>query len=306
MQTPTISAPRRPSIPTAVRNAGSTATAERATATEMARGADAPSTLAGTAQPVFADAPNASGTPRGVRTATVERPAIHTSESGLNLSNPERVNHQNGLNLIGVCQDATANYNYAVGHTQFLYREYSDHQVIAYAGSKDLKDWAHDANVVKKQYKDMGWVHTGFADAYDEIVKLQNTLVKKDKPVIVSGHSLGGATATVAALDMKQRGYNVHSVYTYGAPRVGYSDFKDIYEEAGIPTYRYINAWDVVPRIPKINYHHVGQPFYLSTSGKMLDKQESAWKLWPWQIPGQRISSHHLTNYKANMQKFLS
>jgi predicted lipase len=156
------------------------------------------------------------------------------------------------------------------------------------------------------KYRDMGWVHSGFAKAYEEIRDLQDTVIKKDKPLVVSGHSLGGATATVAALDLKQRGYDVHSVYTYGSPRVGYSDFKEIYEGAKIPTYRFVNAYDVVPRIPKINYHHVGEPYFLTTDGKIQDRQQSAWNLWPWQVPQQRVESHHLPNYMANLQKYIA
>lgn len=284
--------PRRASVPAPVQ----TALAERATQ------------RAGEALPAsITEARPQGGADASARTAVAERPGVtRISESGLNLANPEKVNFSNALNLMKVCKEAYTDYNYAVGHTQFLYRNYGDHQVISYAGSKELKDWGHDANVVKKQYGNMGWVHGGFADAYDEIKALQDTLVDRKKPLVITGHSLGGATATVAALDLKQRGYNVHSVYTYGAPRVGYSDFKDIYGKAGIPTYRFINAWDVVPRIPKINYHHVGQPFYLSSEGKLLDRQETAWKLWPWNVPGERVNSHHLTGYMANLQKYIA
>lgn len=163
-------------------------------------------------------------------TLPTERRAVSNRipASGLNLANPEKVDLSNALNLMGVCKEAYTEYTHFVGHTQFHYRDHGDHQVISYSGSKELKDWGHDANIMQMKCRDMGWVHSGFAKAYD-----------------------------------------------------------------------------VVPRIPKINYHHVGESFFLTTSGKIEDRQQSAWSLWPWQVPGQRVSSHHLPNYMANLRKFL-
>lgn len=156
------------------------------------------------------------------------------------------------------------------------------------------------------KYKEMGTVHSGFAKAYEEILPLQLSILDKKKPVVVTGHSLGGATATIAALDLKQRGYDVHSLTTFGCPRVGAPDFKQIYEKAEIPSFRFVNSYDVVPRIPKIGYDHVGTPFYLASDGKMLNSQESLLKLWPWNMASERVTSHHLPNYIANLAKFTS
>jgi len=239
---------------------------------------------------------------------TAEKPKIAGAESGLNLANPTVVNHQNSLKLMGVCKDAYTDFNHSVGHTQFLHREYSDHQIISYSGSKEMKDWGHDANIRKEPYKNMGWVHKGFSSAYDELLPIQDKVLNKNKPVVVTGHSLGGATATVAALDLKSRGYDVHSLTTFGCPRVGGDSFGAAFDKAQIPAFRYVNAWDVVPRIPKIDYQHVGQPFYLSTRGEMLPQQQSGWELaWkPWELANQRVDSHHMPNYMANLQKYLS
>jgi len=35
------------------------------------------------------------------------------------------------------------------------------------------------------------------------------------------GHSLGGAVATIAAVDFAQSGLNIDSFITFGSPRVG-------------------------------------------------------------------------------------
>ena len=241
-------------------------------------------------------------------------------DSKLDLRNPEKVNHQNSMHLMKVCEEAYTNPTYSVGHdghsvghTNFLYRKFADHQVLSYSGSKEIQDWAHDASIIKAPYKDMGMVHTGFSSAYEELKPLQysvlgTTEIDKQTPLVITGHSLGGATATLAALDLKQKGYNVVSLTTFGCPRVGGSEFKAIYDKAGIPSYRYVNSYDMVPRIPKVAFEHVGTPFYLGSDGKMLDKQEPIEKLAPnaFEMAKQRVSSHHLVNYEANLAKIMA
>lgn len=308
---------RKPVLP------GPRNTAEKATASaaEQAERGPAPASARGTAgASAPADLAAARGFGETSATATATRTTTVTG-SGLNLANPSVVNHHNSLKLMSVCKDAYAiekdatlvkpthtEYQRSVGHTQFMVREYSDHSVITYGGSKEWQDWAHDANIVKTPYKDMGWVHKGFSSAYDELLPEQNKVLNKNKPVVVTGHSLGGATATVAAMDLKARGYDVHSLTTFGCPMVGGDSFAGNFKQADIPAFRYVNAWDVVPRVPKGDFQHVGQPFYLSTRGEMLPKQQSGWELaWkPWELAQMRVDSHHMPNYMANLQKYLS
>ena len=314
-------------IPRALGKTGQLNAAEAATAT-AGHGItkDKASLAAGSERAAAgASSPTALGTAGsfdGIASARLaEKPKIPGADSGLNLNNPSVVNHHNSLSLMSVCKDAYGiekdatlskgnhtEYQRSIGHSQFMIREYSDHSIITYGGSKEMKDWGHDANIRKEPYKDMGWVHKGFSSAYDEMLPEQNKILNKNKPVVVTGHSLGGATATVAALDLKTRGYDVHSLTTFGCPRVGGDSFGAAFGKANIPAFRYVNAWDVVPRIPKIDFQHVGQPFYLSTKGEMLPQQQSGWELaWkPWELASQRVDSHHMPNYMANLQKYLS
>jgi predicted lipase len=47
-------------------------------------------------------------------------------------------------------------------------------------------------------------------------------------PIFVTGHSLGGALAVIAALDLKLSLNVKVTVYTYGQPRVGNAKFSDL------------------------------------------------------------------------------
>lgn len=237
------------------------------------------------------------------RTPSDLRPG-KSAESGLNLADPEKINYFNALQLAKFSQDSYTQFNHAVGHTQYMHKEFPDHQVLAFAGSYELKDWGHDANFSRTSYKDMGHVHRGFASAYEEIIGTLDC-VDKDKPLILTGHSLGGATATIAALDLKRRGYNVHSMYTFGSPKVGNAAFKEAYDKEGIPTFRFVNSFDVVSRMPKMGYKHVGEPVFISSKGERLERQESALTLWPWEVPAKRLTSHEMNNYVGNLAKFI-
>lgn len=105
-----------------------------------------------------------------------------------------------------------------------------------------------------------GSMHTGFMKAYGGVDgRLQEAIRRAqggdtNKPILFTGHSLGGALAQIAATDMKEKGFNVASVYTFGQPRIGDRAFSAHYKELGLSskTYRHVNQGDPVPRLPKI------------------------------------------------------
>ncbi len=76
---------------------------------------------------------------------------------------------------------------------------------------------------------DAGEVHGGYAMAAMELHGLIDLvaplLALKEKPMFVTGHSLGGATATLLAKRMKRNGYDVSAAYVYAPPKVGNAAF---------------------------------------------------------------------------------
>ena len=73
--------------------------------------------------------------------------------------------------------------------------------------------------------------------------------------VVVTGHSLGGALAEVAALDLLAEGLPVSASYTFGTPRVGNAAWAAAWAaaaEAAMPGahFRVVHALDPVPRLP--------------------------------------------------------
>ncbi|KXZ49775.1 hypothetical protein GPECTOR_19g226 [Gonium pectorale] len=83
--------------------------------------------------------------------------------------------------------------------------------------------------------------------------------------VLLTGHSLGGALATLAAYELAKekkdhgRLFDI-SLYTYGAPRVGNQAFAEDFDARVTDAWRMVNPKDVVPRVPPVSarYCHCG------------------------------------------------
>jgi hypothetical protein len=232
--------------------------------------------------------------------AAVKIPEV-SGASRIKLDDPETLNYSTALELCMLSQKSYSEYNGGAKNIQFHYMEHEDHQTLAFAGSAEMKDFMQDADFAKVKYAGMGRVHRGFAEAFDS-VKPELSIVKKDKPILITGHSLGGALATLTALHLKQSGYDVHSMYNFGSPRVGDNEFSRTYGQAGIPSFRFVNSCDIVPNVPVFGYDHIKLPVYVGDGGKVLPKQESAYTYRFWSITERRFTSHEMKNYLANLK----
>eukprot|EP01060_Flectonema_neradi_P034517 TRINITY_DN6072_c1_g1_i3.p1 TRINITY_DN6072_c1_g1~~TRINITY_DN6072_c1_g1_i3.p1 ORF type:complete len:2475 (+),score=365.76 TRINITY_DN6072_c1_g1_i3:1752-9176(+) len=97
-----------------------------------------------------------------------------------------------------------------------------------------------------------------------------------NNPLIFTGHSLGGALATLAALDFATdksgRSDRNIIVYNFGCPRIGNAAFAQLCEKYVPESYRIINKGDMVPIMPPnfVWYQHAGHPVLLNSSGEFL------------------------------------
>ncbi|KXZ45677.1 hypothetical protein GPECTOR_52g74 [Gonium pectorale] len=134
-------------------------------------------------------------------------------------------------------------------------------------------------------------VHKGFLDAYDSVKRAVFTLLdavtgsgERGGPwrVLVTGHSLGGALATLAAYELAERRCPARTVqqislYTYGAPRVGNKAFAEAFDRVVPDTWRVTNANDIIPSVPRLmGYCHVGHAVRLGADGQLRVGRSSA------------------------------
>jgi triacylglycerol lipase len=160
--------------------------------------------------------------------------------------------------------------------THALIVEQPDCVIIAFRGSSSIRNWITDAEFERNLWKHQlaAEVHDGFLLAFDSIIDLLcvqlKTIGLAGRPLFFTGHSLGGALAVLAALDFKDL-FKIHSVITFGQPRVGDSAFKQLYDAAlGDRTYRLVYKEDIVPRVPHLPawhdpYRHVGTEVFISS-----------------------------------------
>jgi len=159
------------------------------------------------------------------------------------------------------------NYNATTDMLSFVgYDGATNTVVVSFRGTNPLsiKDWLADLNFFMTPFGsgndcEKCQVHRGFLAAYQSIRDrtLEWMLKAKsqfpDAKIAVTGHSLGGALAMVAAMDFHLYANTTADLfYTYGQPRVGNSAFTDLFKRTfnDSTMYRLTHGLDPVPHLP--------------------------------------------------------
>lgn len=155
--------------------------------------------------------------------------------------------------------------------------------VLAFRGTDTFTDWRE--NIASFRLAEFpGCSHQGqpckvgsgflghyLAIAEDVWAQLSAIGCTKSTPLHLTGHSLGGAIATLALFDLSRLGYNVTKAYTFGQPVVGDGAFAKAFNETVSSTtlLRVEKTEDVIVHISMDNVHHVGTEIYYegSTTG---------------------------------------
>eukprot|EP00475_Leptophrys_vorax_P043490 TRINITY_DN838_c0_g1_i3.p1 TRINITY_DN838_c0_g1~~TRINITY_DN838_c0_g1_i3.p1 ORF type:complete len:198 (-),score=35.22 TRINITY_DN838_c0_g1_i3:117-710(-) len=145
--------------------------------------------------------------------------------------------------------------------------------VVAFRGTKgrSIQDWIDNARFTKQTAIFGGnstSVHSGFLESYtrhrDAVYQAVMSLTNDypGVPVVVTGHSLGGALAAICAMDVHYN-FDVRDVYliNFGSPRVGDYAFSSLFQN-GLKgrSWRVTHDHDIVPHVPieAMDFHHIG------------------------------------------------
>lgn len=163
--------------------------------------------------------------------------------------------------------------------------------IVAFRGTQVDNFWAAILDVVTDSRFILvsdgsgGNVHQGFQDSlfvvWTAVRDYLNQLLNGgNRTLWFTGHSLGGALATLAAdRAVRELGCNVQGLYTYGSPRVGDGGFGKRFAAGGLikNIYRFINNSDIIARVPpEILYTHVGATMFIDNAGRMHSVEDKS------------------------------
>lgn len=182
------------------------------------------------------------------------------------------------------------------------------------AGSRYLRAAMRQASwfsLLLDKLRGRATVHTGFSSAYlsvrREVVESVMALYReRPRPIWLTGHSLGGALATLCSYDLARRvavPAEEISVVTFGAPRVGNAAFREVYNNLIPRHWRVVLASDVVTKLPKLGYLHVGNQALLTNEAQLfIDPSFVELKWFHWKDTS--IRTHRKGNYISAMQEW--
>ncbi len=234
----------------------------------------------------------------------------------------------------------------SVGNTQVYVAQNDKQIIVAFRGSQTpntldgLKDWlltnANNYLILPEGQIGTDFAaagigarfHRGFMEALHEIwepllAKVAEATASSDRPLWVTGHSLGGALALLAAWRLQRNFITVHEVVSFGAPMIGNEAAARAFEQEFTgKIFRYVNLEDPVPLLPSISlvantYAHCQSEVSMTamaavtsaldmlkeSAGSAMDRMIEATQIdHLWKIVQSRISAHFIDHYEERVK----
>src|SRR5262249_23648569 len=236
----------------------------------------------------------------------------------------------------------------SVGNTQVYVAANDDHIVAVFRGTESplsiygLKGWllTDAANLLIVPEGRLGTdlaaagvsarFHQGFVKAIGDIWEplleaIEAERAKSERPIWLTGHSLGGALALLAGWLLRRKFISVHQIYTFGGPMIGNDAVVQAFaREFPHKIFRYVNSPDPLPQLPTISlianhYAHCGAETLLgavaaAAAGEAAETTVDLFKLLAgkavdgvlnatlidelWNTIQQRIDAHSMIHYQ--------
>jgi triacylglycerol lipase len=170
----------------------------------------------------------------------------------------------------------------------------SRHGVLVFRGTDGWRDWGANLRVYPTRREGAGRVHRGFQRALDGVWQQVSDALREFRgELVITGHSLGGALAVLAASRLAPA-----AVYTFGAPRVADAAFAR--GLADTCAFRVVHGADIVPKVPPASgltvFRHVGLPHLIPPCNTRNGTRD------PFDPPAI-LSDHAPVNYVAALER---
>lgn len=160
--------------------------------------------------------------------------------------------------------------------------------IVCFPGTANILDWFVDFRALPAtvaDYAALGPCHEGFADALDRIA-VQMVADVAGKPVVIAGHSLGGALAHLFAGILVSVGAHPVGCWTFGAARC----MADINER--LPR--------LLADVPGLSYRHADDPVPFLLAG--FSHPRPLTQLEPMRLELDVVADHFMSGYAAALQ----
>lgn len=119
---------------------------------------------------------------------------------------------------------------------------------VIFRGSKSEQDWLRDFEASPVDHPQLGKVEEGFMDGMQDVFRWLR--VSGPPNPTITGHSLGGAHAAILAALCTSNDVPWQELVTFGCPRPGYVQLRNILQNSGRPMTAYRDGKDIVPTEP--------------------------------------------------------
>lgn len=200
-----------------------------------------------------------------------------------------------------------------------LFRWTTDTLCVSFYGTVTAQEWENDlrlALVPLKGDRDIK-VHTGFKEmwegAYERLAGLPDLRDPLLTKIVIVGHSLGAAMALLTAFSLRHDFPALDKtkieVLAFGCPRVGNAAWKKAYNDLVPDTWRVIHDFDLVCRVPKWGYDHVGIETGFKQDGSDYGVVKGGWqkiKEWVGGFWIDDLGDHGIAGYVSVLRKALA